>query len=132
MGEIAGGHSPALKLGGFASGSLTRPTRFERGPLPVLRWADWLPPSLKLAAFSNGDRWNGFAVPYFPLESAQELAKHMPGLRYDAARDAFLIEEEGDEGACGVFEVCTLEVDGSAVKAYPIGAGAQCWHLAVG
>lgn len=109
---------------------------FRKAALPCFEqvevWADWLPPSLKLAAFSNGDRWNGFAVPYFPLESAQELAKHMPGLRYDAARDAFLIEEEGDEGACGVFEVCTLEVDGSAVKAYPIGAGAWCWHLAVG
>jgi len=39
LGKVAGGHSPALKLGGFAPGSLTRPTRFERGPLPVLGWA---------------------------------------------------------------------------------------------
>lgn len=107
---------------------------FRKAPLPrfeqVEVWADWLPPSVRIAAFSDGKHWNGFVMPYFALESAQELATHMPGLRYDAARDAFLIEEDDEEGACDVFEACTLEVEGSTVKAYPIGAGSWCWHLA--
>lgn len=91
--------------------------------------ADWLPEGHTVAAYSNGARWNGWALPYFSAEADRSLLDHMPELRFDAARDAYILKgDDGDEE--DVFEACTIDVDGQPVKTYPIGTGSWTWEFA--
>lgn len=92
--------------------------------------ADWLPADVEVPAYSNGQRWNGWAVPYFTQESAFSLLKFMPELSYDSTRDAFISKsDDGDAYAeDDVFPAVTLVIDGISIKTYAIGAGSWCWH----
>lgn len=91
--------------------------------------AEWLPDDLTLPAYTNGQRWNGWAMPYFPAESAHTLLEHMPDLRYDAAQDAFVSKSYDDETEDDVFPAQELVVEGVTVKVYAVGAGSWCWWL---
>lgn len=107
--------------------------RFKPAALPAFSLqavsAEWLPDDLKLPAYTNGQRWNGWAMPYFPAEAAHALLEHMPDLRYDAAQDAFVSKSYDDETENDVFPAQELVVEGATVKVYAIGAGSWCWWL---
>lgn len=91
--------------------------------------ADWLPEGLKVPAYTNGQRWNGWAMPYFTLAAAQSLQPHMPDLRYDNERDAFVSKAYDDDVEEEVFASETLVIDEHAIKVYAVGAGSWCWWL---
>lgn len=93
--------------------------------------ADWLPNDFLLEGYTDGRRWNGWAMPYLRLDQAQRLLAHMPDLRYDAGRDAFIqtIAEYDPPDNEDVFEACWISVDGHAIKVYAIGAGSWCWDM---
>lgn len=91
--------------------------------------AEWLPDNLTLPAYTNGQRWNGWAMPYFTAAAAHSLLPHMPDLRYDSARDAFVSKSYEDQFEEDVFASETLVIDGHAIKVYPVGAGSWCWWL---
>lgn len=91
--------------------------------------AEWLPDDLRLPAYTDGQRWNGWAMPYFELAVAQQLLEHLPNLRYDSERDAFVSEPYDDEGDVEIFAAEVLWVSGRPVRAYAIGAGSWCWWL---
>lgn len=78
-------------------------------------------------AYSNGRRWNGWAMPHFPLDSALAVAKAMGDVRYDETRDVFILEPEGEEPEEFAAEV--IQVDGNDVKVYAIGSGYWCWDV---
>lgn len=107
--------------------------RFKPAALPAYSLvgicADWLPDDVTVPAYSNGRRWNGWAMPYFSIEAAQSLLKLMPELRYDSARDAFIMKAYDDEAEDEVFLVETLVIDGQPIKTYAIGAGSWCWEF---
>ncbi|MFN9470945.1 hypothetical protein, partial [Acidovorax sp.] len=84
---------------------------------------EWLPKDLRLPAYTDGRRWNGWAMPHFDLEVAKQLLAHMDDLRYDAEKDAFVNTSDDDE----IFEATTVKVDAISIKVYPIGAGCWCW-----
>jgi len=109
--------------------------RFKPANLPAFSLveigAEWLPDDMKVPAYSNGRRWNGWAMPSFTLEAGQSLLKYMPDLSYDSARDAFISKDADDaQSEEEVFAAETLIIDGSPVKTYAIGAGSWCWYLA--
>jgi hypothetical protein len=87
---------------------------------------DWLPEGTVLPAILNDARWNGWAIPYFELETARKLAYVMSDLRYDVHRDAF-VTESGEGGDEEVFVAEKIVVAGRERKAYAIGAGSWCW-----
>lgn len=91
--------------------------------------AEWLPDDLTLPAYTNGQRWNGWAMPYFPAETAHALLEYMPDLRYDASQDAFVSKSDGGESQGDVFPAQELLVNGKPVKVYAVGAGSWCWWL---
>lgn len=107
--------------------------RFKPAELPEFSLqavsAEWLPDDLKLPAYTNGQRWNGWAMPYFPAEAAHSLLGHMPDLRYDSARDAFVMKSDEDQAEEEVFPAETLVIDGRPIKTYAIGAGSWCWEF---
>ncbi len=91
--------------------------------------ADWLPADMSVEGFTDGMRWNGWGVPMLPLEEAQRLIPHMPGLRYDAATDAFIMNDPDNDPETGeVYSGKPITVDGKAIKVYAIGAGSWCWY----
>ena len=52
--------------------------------------------------YTNGDRWNGWATPYFPLEEAQKIqAEFSRGtdcpMLYDVMKDEFRIQYDDDD-----------------------------------
>lgn len=93
---------------------------------------EWLPEGMAVSAYTNGQRWNGWAMPYFPFEAAMQLLPHTPNLRYDEATDAFINTMEGypageDEESFGAQ---TLSVAGAPVKVYAIGTACWTWEMA--
>lgn len=113
---------------------------FRLAPLPDFKQVrvsgDWMDLVQALFAYSNGRRWNGWAMPYFTLDQAKLISRNVPGLRYDEEADAFIYRntEDGAEAANAAdhqdeerIEPVTIAVDGEPVKAYPVGAGSWCW-----
>lgn len=79
--------------------------------------------------YSKGERWNGFACPYFTFEQAQEIVKAYHArdeqARYDAKSDAFVFATMGeqDEREASLFQGLLIE----GIKLYPIGAFHWMW-----
>lgn len=86
--------------------------------------------------YSDGQRWKGWACPYFTAEEAQNIVAlwnnaGIPAMqaRYDAVTDTFRFMDEGmDEPV--TFAGATVELDGEHVTLYPIGNGFWCWSAA--
>ena len=79
-------------------------------------------------AYSNGELWNGWEKPMISKESADGLCACMPNVKYDEARDAFIIEPyEGSGDEETVVPAQLIEGDGSSIKVYGIGAGDWTW-----
>jgi hypothetical protein len=90
--------------------------------------ADWLPADVAVEGFTNGMRWNGWGMPLFAFKEAQQLMPHMPGMRYDAARDAFIMKlADGEPSEEEIFCSRTIDVEGTILTVYPLGAGSWCW-----
>ena len=89
--------------------------------------------------FTEGQHWNGFACPLFPLEEALRLTlinnatTYCGRIEYDPARDAFLFYENEDESDAGNQSDAGVEpqvyaaanIDG--MKLYAIGAFGWTW-----
>ncbi len=108
-------------------------SRFKPATLPafslVAIGADWLPDDMKVPAYSNGRRWNGWVMPYFTIEAARSLLPFMPDLSYDSMRDAF-VSAPDDQAEEEAYCAATLVIDRLPIKTYAIGAGSWCWLLA--
>lgn len=99
-----------------------KPPEFALTPIS----ADWLDENVRLQAYTNGYRWNGWAQPYFTLEQAKVLQEHMPALQYSSEEDVFLMPDDNEDEPWR-FAPETIQVSGEAIKVYGIGAGAWCW-----
>lgn len=97
-------------------------------------FAEWF--EKKYRGWSSGQRWNGWAMPYFEFDEAMKYSQDSEKLGagfdavtlYDPARDAFVTrKEDGDE----VDEATVILVKGrGALKVYPIGTGSWTWSIA--
>jgi len=78
--------------------------------------------------WTNGEKWNGWAKPYFELAEGHRLIEWLKDDKshYDATQDVFLtISQDSEEE---VWAACSIAItDGSSIKAYPIGASSWCW-----
>ena len=75
--------------------------------------------------WTDGRRWNGWAMPAFEFTVAQEVAKAFEA-RYDQRRDCFITRSQEDEAE--VWQAQDISVLGGAVlRVFPIGAGAWIW-----
>ncbi|MGT2509646.1 hypothetical protein [Cupriavidus basilensis] len=92
---------------------------------PTKVTGDWLPPEVVIDAFSNGQLWNGWLIPFFTREAALALREHMPELYYSEATDQFCLQGD-DPQWCGATD---LTIDGTVVKCYAIG-DSYCWERA--
>lgn len=109
-----------------------RDTRLHHEPaaLPDQRLVEvtgeWLPEGTRLEAYWNGEYWNGWVTPLFPLASVHRIVDLMPGIDYNQAEDAVLILNgtEIDKS-----HPISITVNGEAVAAYVVGDG-FCWELA--
>lgn len=106
--------------------------KFTRADLPTYSAievdADWLPDGMTLPAYSNGMRWNGWAMPYFERDTATRLLAIAEDLTYDEAADHFVMKgQDGDEA--DVFAATMIEVDGKTIKVYPVGLGSWTWSF---
>lgn len=80
--------------------------------------------------YTNGDRWNGWATPYFTLEEAQKIqAEFSQGvdypMLYDVNKDEFRIQYDDDEPYIWKGEDIQT-VDGK-LHLYGIGAYSHIW-----
>ena len=80
------------------------------------------------SGWSNGELWNGWAMPKFAFDEAQRIiaALNLADGRFDAPSDAFITTMSDDH------EVWPAEVielpDGGSLKAYGVGAGSWIWE----
>ena len=93
---------------------------------PAMASADFLDGAASLPCFMNGARWNGWAMPYFEHATALKLCEAIPDLSYEESTDVFTLSGE-DIDEPEVFAAEHIEVNGSMVKVYGIGAGSWCW-----
>jgi hypothetical protein len=91
-------------------------------------FAEWL--DKKYRGWSNGLKWNGWAMPYFEFDEAMRYASDTNNTRFDPLKDAFVTKRE-DDGEEEIDEATVILVKGrGALKVYPIGAGSWTWSLA--
>lgn len=96
--------------------------------LPIKVAFDWMDENASFDAFSNGDRWNGWAMPYFTKEVGLELCKVMDGLTYDERQDTFRHENDPEEAeGPDLFGSAQIIVDGKEQTLYGIGTGYWTW-----
>lgn len=81
--------------------------------------------------YTNGDRWNGWATPYFTYEEAQKLQAEFnqgDGLRmfYDCQADKFILQYE-DEDEPYVWKGEDIETVDGIKHLYGIGAYSHIW-----
>ena len=75
----------------------------------------------------EGDRWNGWAKPFFVKEAADLVCLQMTGLAYDATADSFDITMDGE---LKQYAGSQIEVPGiGSIKVYAIGSGSWCWDV---
>ena len=86
--------------------------------------AEWM--EACFLAYSNGVRWNGWAVPYFTWEQVDDLAKLMP----DAIRcgNGKVEEFDFEEGEWIEVERANLLFDDGPVAVFKLGNG-WCWEV---
>jgi hypothetical protein len=80
------------------------------------------------SGWSNGERWNGWAMPHFEFAEAQRLVAWLTTGkgRFDSAEDAFVtVSQDGEEETWRGLSVAVT--DGTSIMVYPIGAGSWCW-----
>ena len=80
--------------------------------------------------YTNGDRWNGWATPYFTLEEAQKVqADFSQGvdfpMLYDMNKDEFRIKYDDDEPY--IWEGEDIETVDGIKHLYGIGAYSHIW-----
>lgn len=81
--------------------------------------------------YTNGDRWNGWATPYFPLEEAQKIqAEFSRGtdcpMLYDVMKDEFRIQYEDDDEPY-IWEGEDIKTVDGIKHLYGIGAYSHIW-----
>ncbi|HWV98501.1 MAG TPA: hypothetical protein VNZ64_02295 [Candidatus Acidoferrum sp.] len=78
--------------------------------------------------WADGRTWNGWQMPRFERDEAERLVRWVGGerSRFDAARDAFVTISQSGEEEIWAGEGVAVS-DGSAMKVYPVGAGAWMW-----
>ena len=81
--------------------------------------------------YTNGDRWNGWATPYFTYEEAQKLQAEFnqgDGLRmfYDCQADKFILQYEDDDEPY-VWKGEDIQTVDGTLHLYGIGAYSHIW-----
>ena len=81
--------------------------------------------------YTNGDRWNGWATPYFTLEEAQRLQAEFnqgDGLRmfYDCQADKFILQYDDDDEPY-IWEGEDIQTVDGKLHLYGIGAYSHIW-----
>ena len=97
---------------------------FRRGRFPL---ADG---ETAFDGWSNGELWNGWAMPRFEFGVCGVILKSIGDkrARFDGKRDAFVTVSNGEEELWPV-ELVTIS-DGTRIKVYPVGAGSWTWEEA--
>ena len=80
--------------------------------------------------WSNGELWNGWAMPRFEFAVCREILKSLGDeqARVEQKGDAFVTVSNGEE-EMWLAEQITIS-DGSQVRVYPLGAGSWTWEEA--
>ena len=78
---------------------------------------------VNIEGLTYGNRWNGWACPYFTYENAMKIAEVMPDFHmwYDMDKDLFFTTDEETDPE----EFCPKIIDG--IKYYGIGNCSWCW-----
>jgi hypothetical protein len=78
------------------------------------------------AGWTDGEFWNGWAMPYFEFATAEKVVASLLGAngRYDAQSDSFVTQGQDEE--IWPAQNITL-VGGQTIKVYGIGAGSWTW-----
>ena len=81
--------------------------------------------------YTNGDRWNGWATPYFTLDEAQRLQAdwnretEFPML-YDVSKDEFRVKYDGDDEPY-IWKGEDIQTVDGKLHLYGIGAYSHIW-----
>ena len=78
--------------------------------------------NISVKAYSNGDRWNGWVMPYFPVSEVPKLINLLPSL---------VLSENGTKitDPTGVEEEFWDITEINGEKVFAVGAGFWCWEI---
>ena len=100
---------------------------------PAMRRAifsgDWMDETWP--GFTDGMRWNGWAMPLFEFETASKIFADIGNpseFWFDSEKDAFVYANPDFPDEPEIFGASFIEVEGRTIKAYGVGAGSWCWY----
>jgi hypothetical protein len=95
-------------------------------------YAEWL--DKKYRGWTTGDRWNGWATPYFEMNEARRYAADsltadmVIPMHYDPVKDAFIGINPDYPDDPEVYKGALIDLHGRKLKLYPIGAYVWTWE----
>lgn len=116
---------------------LLNPAHVSQIPMEAARFTmdEWGERGIGFSGYTTGQHWNGWAVPYFTLETGLLIVEAMKGddclnLTYDKDRDCFVEIDPNSKQPEPVFHKAELMVfpDGTLRKVYSIGGQSWCWY----
>jgi hypothetical protein len=85
-----------------------------------------------LSGYSSGQRWNGWACPYFPREACGRIVAVIGnGAHHDEETDAYLIPDDDVSGTHTGFHTIPAQhitVAGKNIQVWAIGSGSWTWE----
>lgn len=82
-------------------------------------------------AYSNGERWNGWALPYFEYQVAVKVAHMISNkTRYDRDTETFTIPDDDYPAEPYTYKSQLITVNGAKIKVWGAGTGSWCWEEA--
>jgi hypothetical protein len=84
----------------------------------------------RVTGFNCGEKWNGWARPYFTKEECDQLcAMPEPLIRYDPVKDEYISTEYAGDDSGNSWPGYNMMVNGTIMKIWTIGAGLFVWEI---
>jgi hypothetical protein len=106
-------------------------TKEERDAVPFTKGKFGLDEGPDYDGWSDGRRWNGWAMPYFEKEVVKQILKDLGGRWDEETGVGFMPDETGsfvsaDSGDACLVEKCELKIEGKEVWTFD----GWCWNKA--
>jgi hypothetical protein len=86
---------------------------------------------ITLDAYTKGETWNGWEVPYFIDEQLPALFRYLTSnnVKVERIGDDIHTTQQDDEFGAEIWHPVNISIDSRTVPAWPVGGMSWCWEV---